>query len=81
MSTVFQPGDPVAQPGIYTCDGPCLHTWIAGSAAVEVTGRKGRVLKPAYPALAAACRGRGWVLREGSPTDWVVIRNRIGSTF
>jgi len=79
VGVVFGPGEPVAEAGIYTCDGACRHSWIAHTRAADIVTTKGRgVASAAYPRLAAGCRGSGWVRGAESASGWAEIPNRIG---
>lgn len=79
VAEAFLPGEPVGDPGVYTCNGPCRHTWIAHSRAADIITRQGTKLAPsAYPRLAAGCKGSGWVRGAESASGWAEIPNRIG---
>jgi hypothetical protein len=78
VAVVFRPGEPVAEAGVYTCDGPCRHTWIAHTRAADVVTRRGQTMaSAAYPGLAAGCRGSGWVRGVESASGWAEIPNRM----
>lgn len=75
----FLPGEAVGDPGVYTCDGPCRHIWIAHTRAADIITRQGtRIAPAAYPGLAAGCKGTGWIRGVESPSGWAEIPNRIG---
>jgi hypothetical protein len=55
---VFRPGSKVQASGIYECDSPgCDHQWS--------TNVKGHT----FPPMQHGCDGRGWRLRNRTPTD------------
>ncbi|GAC1480274.1 MAG: hypothetical protein PVSMB9_04780 [Candidatus Dormibacteria bacterium] len=78
MAQEFRPGEPVGDPGVYSCNGPCRHTWIAHARAADIVTRQGtRIAPAAYPGLAAGCQGTGWVRGAESASGWAEIPNRI----
>jgi len=79
VAQAFRPGEPVEDPGVYTCNGPCRHTWIAQGRAADMVTRQGSTMaRAAYPRLAAGCLGGGWVRGVESPSGWAEIPNRMG---
>ena len=78
VAQVFLPGEPVGDPGVYTCNAPCRHTWIAHARAADIVTRQGTRIAPAsYPALAGGCDGSGWVRGVEPASGWTEIPNRI----
>ena len=76
----FLPGEAVGDPGVYTCDAPCRHIWIAHTRAADIITRQGTRLAPAAsPEHDAGCKGTGWMRRVRRPRGSAERRPRRGT--